>query len=203
MTFAEIQNVWKAAGNTPARDEINRQHEQLVATIRKQRRASLTGLTLVALVLAFQIGSFVQFARSGGAFDVTREWAVLLFLLLPVLVLAVVGRRYLAHLRRHENYTASIADSLRTSLDDVGSQLSRLRISMVGFTAGMVLLPLITAQLQEVGKQRPHEALSMTVAFGVIYVASMVGMYFKWRRLRSERERLKQLVDDLSGAGAA
>lgn len=203
MTFAEIENVWKSAGNTPARDEMHRHHEQLVATIRKQRRASLTGLVLVGLVLAFQIGSFVQFARSGGAFDVTREWAVLLFLVLPVIVLAIVARRYVVHLKRHENYTASIADSLRTSLDDVRSQLSRLRISMVGFTAGMILLPLITEQLQEVGKQRPHEALSMSIVFGVIYVASMAGMYLKWRRLRSERERLLRLVEDLDRSDLA
>jgi Na+/pantothenate symporter len=203
MTFADIETIWKSAGNAPKGDEMNRYHEQLVTTIRKQRRASLTGLVLVAVVLAFQIGSFVQFARGGGAFDLTREWAVLLFLLLPVLVLAIVARRYLVHLHRHENYTVSIADSLRTSLDDVRSQLSRLRISMVGFTAGMILLPLITAQLQEVGKQRPHEALSMIIAFGVIYVASMVGMYSKWRRLRSERERLQRIVEDLTGSGVA
>jgi hypothetical protein len=197
MTFADIENVWKSAGNTPARDEMKRHHEQLVATIKKQRRASLTGLVLVALALAFQIGSFVQFARSGGPFDVTREWAALLLLVLPVLVLAIVARRYVVHLHRHDNYTASIADALRTSVDDVRSQMSRLRISMVGFTAGMTLLPLITSQLQDVGKQRPHEALSMAIAFGVIYVVSMLGMYWKWRRLRSERERLQRLVEDI------
>jgi hypothetical protein len=203
MTFAEIENVWKSTGNSPARDEMARHHEQLVATIRKQRRASLTGLVLVGLVLAFQIGSFVQFARGGGAFDVTREWGVLLFLVLPVIVLAIVARRYLIHLNRHENYTASIADSLRTSLDEVRSQLSRLRISMVGFTAGMILLPLITEQLQDVGKQRPHEALSMSIAFGVIYFVSMAGMYLKWRRLRNERERLLRLVEDLERSESA
>jgi DMSO reductase anchor subunit len=74
---------------------------------------------------------------------------------------------------------------------------------MVGFTAGMILLPLITEQLQEVGKQRPHEALSMIIAFGVIYVASMAGMYWKWRRLRSERERLLRLVEDLDRSDLA
>ena len=202
MTFADIENVWKSPGNTPSRDETNRYHQQLVTTIRKRRRASLTGLVLVALVLAFQIGSFVQFARSGGAFDVSREWAALLFLLLPIVVLALVVRRHLAHLHRYESYTISIAESLRTSLDDVHSQLSRLRISMLGFTVGMMLLPLITDQLQQVGKQRPQEALSMTLVFGAIYVASMVGMFLKWRQLRRERERLLRLVEDLDQPAA-
>lgn len=203
MTFADIENVWKSAGNTPARDEMKRHHEQLIATIRTQRRASLTGLVLVALVLAFQIGSFVQFARSGGPFDVTREWAALLLFVLPVLVLAIVARRYVVHLHRHVSYTASIADALRTAADDVRSQLSRLLISMGGFTAGMILLPSITSQLQDVGKQRPHEALSMTIAFGVIYVVSMLGMYWKWRRLRTERERLQRLVEDIERPDSA
>lgn len=202
MTFAEIENLWKSAGNAPSRDQMNRYHEQLVTTIRKRRRTSLTGLVLVALVLAFQIGSFVQFARNGGAFDLTREWAALLFLLLPIVVLVFVVRRHRAHLQRFESYTSSIADSLRTCLDDVRSQLSKLRIAMLGFTAGMILLPLITDQLQQVGKQRPHEALSMTLVFVAIYVASMVGMFLKWRQLRRERERLLQLVEDLDRPAA-
>jgi hypothetical protein len=197
MTFAEIENVWKSAGNAPGRDEMNRYHEHFVATIRKRRRATLTGLVLVALVLAFQIGSFVQSARSEGAFNVTREWAALLFLLLSIAVLAIVARRHLAHLHRYDSYTASIGDSLRALLDEVRVQVSKLRIAMLGFTAGMLLLPLITDQLQEAGKQRPHEALSMTIAFGAIYVASMIGMYLKWRRLRSERTRLLQLLEEI------
>jgi hypothetical protein len=197
MTFADIEHVWKSARNAPGRDEMNRYHEQLVATIRKRRRTALTGLVLIALVLAFQIGSLVQFARSAGAFDVTREWAALLFLVLPIVVLAIVARSHRAHLHRYESYTSSIADSLRTLLDDVRSRLSKLRISMLGFTVGMILLPLITDQLQEVGKQRPHEALSMIIVFGVIYAASMIGMYLKWRQLLGERARLVQLVEEI------
>jgi predicted MFS family arabinose efflux permease len=197
MTFADLETVWKSTGNAPGRDQLQRYHEQLVLTIRKQRRASVVGLVLIGLVLALQVGAFVQFARGGGAFDVTREWSALLFLLLPVVVLAFVVRRYFVHLQRHESYTSSIADSLRTCLDDVRSQRSRLRMSMIGFTAGMLLLPLITAQLQEVGKQRPHEALSMALVFGVIYAVSMIGMALKWRKLRKERERLLQLIEDI------
>lgn len=199
MTLAEIEKVWHSDHNAPSREQMNEHHERFVATIRKRRRTALMDLAFLALVLALLFGSLLQFIGSGGAFDAKREWASLLFLTLPVLVLLLVARRYLDHVRRYENYTSSIAQSLRAFLDETRLQLWRLQVAMLGFTGGMLLLPVITAQLQDVGKQRPNESLSMIVLFGIAYVVSMAVMYMKWRRLRSELPRLTQLVAEIDG----
>ena len=58
----------------------------------------------------------------------------------------------------------------------------------------MVLVPLMTHQLQGVGKQRPQEAASMLVVFGVAYVAAMVWQVLKYRKLGPEGARLRGLV---------
>ena len=97
--------------------------------------------------------------RSGGAFDPQREWASVVFLLLPLGVAALFLRSFVAHRRRHPRYDPSIAAALRTAIDHNRVSRVRLRVSMVVTTLAMALLPVVTHQLQLVGKQRPRRLL--------------------------------------------
>jgi hypothetical protein len=147
------------------------------------------GLTL------FLAGGFVQYVRSGGAFDLTNEWASIVFLLLPVTVAALFLRGFIKHRQQHPRYDRSIVDGLRAMIDENRLARSRLRVSMIATTFAMAGLPLVTYQLQLVGKQRPHEAASMLAVFGLAYSIAMGWQVWKFRRkLIPERLRLEELL---------
>jgi hypothetical protein len=147
-----------------------------------------TGLTL------FLAGGFAQYVRSGGAFDFGSEWASIIFLLLPIGVAVAFLRGFIQHRRKHPRYDLSIAAALRALLDENRLSRLRLRLSMGVLTVAMALTPLMTHQLQLVGKQRPHEAASMLAIFAVAYVLAMILMIWKYRRrLLPENARLQEL----------
>ena len=102
---------------------------------------------------------------SGGAFDFSNEWSSLIFLLLPLGVAAVFLRGFLQHRRQHPRYDLSIVAALRAMIDENRLARLRLRVSMGVLTVAMALMPVMTHQLQLVGKQRPHEAASMLAVF--------------------------------------
>ena len=88
----------------------------------------------------------------------------------------------------------SIKDALRALLDQNRLSRARLRVSMAVLTFAMALVPVVTHQLQVVGKQRPHEAASMLVVFGVGYVIFMGAQVWIYRRkLLPENRRLQEL----------
>ena len=71
---------------------------------------------------------------------------------------------------------------------------ARLRVSMSVLTVAMALVPVVTYQLQLVGKQRPHEAASMLIVFAAAYGVSMAWQIWKYRRrLLPENARLQAL----------
>ena len=76
----------------------------------------------------------------------------------------------------------------------------RLRVSMFVLTLAMALLPVVTHQLQMVGKQRPHEAASMLAVFGVAYVLAMGWQVWRYRwQLLPQNTRLRELVASYAG----
>ena len=118
-----------------------------------------------------------------------------MFLLLPIGVAALFVRGFIRHRQEHPRYDLSIMDGLRALIDENRLARARLRVSMSVLTLAMALLPVITYQLQLVGKQRPHEAASMLVVFGAAYVVSMAGQLWKYRRrLLPENARLHELL---------
>ncbi|MFL5065219.1 MAG: hypothetical protein ACJ8ED_11260, partial [Xanthobacteraceae bacterium] len=132
---------------------------------------------------------------SGGAFDFGREWASLVFLLLPIGVAAAFQRGFIRHRQRHPRYDLSIRDALRASADQNRLSRTRLRVSMTVLTCAMALVPVVTHQLQLVGKQRPHEAASMLVVFAAGYVVFMGAQVWIYRRkLLPENARLQELL---------
>ena len=149
---------------------------------------------MVAALTIFLAGGFVQYVRSGGAFDLQREWGAIVFLLLPIGVAAMFVRGFIRHRREHPRYDLSILDGLRALIDENRLARARLRVSMSVLTVAMALVPVMTYQLQLVGKQRPHEAASMLVVFGVAYVVAMAWQLWKYRRkLLPENSRLQEL----------
>jgi len=195
MTFDDLVPVWRSARNQPDPVQLDRYRASIVSHLGKEYRQFLWHVGMVAAATLFLAGGFVQYVRSGGAFDFRQEWAAIIFLLLPIGVAAAFVRGFIRHRQEHPRYDLSILDALRALIDENRLSRTRLRLSMSVLTVAMALVPVVTYQLQLVGKQRPHEAASMLVVFGALYVASMIGQIWKYRRkLLPENARLQELL---------
>jgi len=197
MTLDDLLPAWRSPRNSPDPGQMEDYKAHLAARLGKEYRDFLWFVGMAAALTIFLAGGFVQYLRSGGAFDLQREWASLVFLLLPLGMAALFVRGFVAHRRRHPRYDLSIAAALRAAIDQNRLSRLRLRLSMVVTTLAMALLPLITHQLQAVGKQRPHEAASMLAVFGAGYVIAMgCHVWIYRRKLVPEQARLQALLEN-------
>lgn len=195
MTLEDLLPAWRSSSNNPDSAQMEEYKAQVVARLGKEYRDFLWFMGMAVGMTLFLAGGFVEYLRSGGAFDWQREWASIVFLLLPLGLAGLFVRGFVAHRRRHPRYDLSIADALRAAIDQNRLSRLRLRVSMGVTTTAMLLLPLVTQQLQLVGKQRPHEATSMLVVFGAGYVIAMGCHAWIYRRkLLPERARLEGLL---------
>jgi len=195
MTFDDLVPAWNTSRNAPDPAQLERYKAGIAAHLRKEYRGFMFHIGMVAALTLFLAGGFVQYVRSGGAFDFAKEWASLVFLLLPLGVAAWFVRGFVRHRQEHPRYDLSIQGGLRALLDENRLSRARLRLSMGVLTAAMALVPVVTYQLQLVGKQRPHEEVSMLVVFGAAYVVSMAWQLWKYRRrLLPENARLEALL---------
>lgn len=194
MTFDDLVPAWTSASNAPDPAQLDRYKASVVRRLEGDHRAFLWHMGMATGSTLFLAGGFVQYLRSGGAFDFGNEWASIVFLLLPFGIAVAFLRGFIRHRRRHPRYDLSIVAALRALLDE--NRLARLRlcVSMGVLTVAMALTPLMTHQLELVGKQRPHEAASMLAVFAAAYVLAMAVMIWKYRRrLLPENARLREL----------
>jgi hypothetical protein len=194
MTFDDLVPAWNSASNAPDPAQLDRYKTSVVRRLDKDHRDFLWHVGMAGALTIFLAGGFVQYLRSGGAFELQNEWASIVFLLLPIGVAAVFLRGYIQHRRQHPRYDLSIAAALRAMLDENRLSRLRLRVSMSVLTLAMALTPVVTHQLQLVGKQRPHEAASMLAVFGLAYLVAMAWQIWKYRwKLVPENTRLQDL----------
>ncbi|HEU5137529.1 MAG TPA: hypothetical protein VFU13_20465 [Steroidobacteraceae bacterium] len=195
MTFDELVPVWRSSRNQPDPAQVEQYKAGIASHLGREYREFLWHVGLTTALTIFLAGGFVQYVRSGGAFDWQLEWAAIVFLLLPIGVAALFVRGFIRHRRQHPRYDLSIRDGLRALIDENRLARARLRVSMTVLTVAMALVPVVTYQLQLVGKQRPHEAASMLAVFGAAYVVSMAWQVWKYRRkLLPESARLRELL---------
>jgi hypothetical protein len=194
MTFDDLIPLWHSSRNTPDPAQLERYKADIARHLGKEYREFLWHIGATSALTIYLAGGFVEYVRSGGAFDLQREWASIVFLLLPICVALAFVRGFVRHRRQHPRYDSSIVDGLRASIDQNRLSRTRLRVSMAVLTGAIALVPLVTHQLQLVGKQRPHEAASMLVVFGVAYAAAMVLLIWKYRGLAGVGARLRDLL---------
>ena len=194
MTFDDLAPAWTSSSNAPDPAQLDRYKTSIVKRLSEDHRDFLWHVGMASGLTLFLAGGFVQYLRDGGAFDFRNEWASLVFLLLPIGVAAVFLRGFIQHRRRHPRYDLSIVAALRAMIDENRLARLRLQVSMSVLTVAMALVPLVTHQLQLAGKQRPHEAASMLLVFGLAYVAAMGWQIWRYRwKLVPESSRLKEL----------
>jgi O-antigen/teichoic acid export membrane protein len=196
MNVEDLSAVWQSPRNVPDPSVIEAHRSELAQRLGKEYRDFVWHISMAVGLTLFLAGGFVQYLRSGGAFDWGQEWGSVVFLLLPVGLAMLFVRGFVRHRQRHPRYDVSILQALKAALDANRLSRWRLRVSMTVTTLAMAMVPLITHQLQLVGKQRPHEAMSMLAVFGVGYLIAMVCQVWTYRgKLAAERARLSELLE--------
>lgn len=199
MNFAEIENAWRSPHNRPDAAEMEKQKMQFVAELRRRRRAALGLLGITFIPLAYLTAKVVlHMVRpdpSLDAVDLTREWGIVPFFLLPWigwLALAWWQRR---HWIRHRDYARSVSASVAALLDENRAQ--RRRAKLVGglLAASVLVLPLVVHQLRAVGKAG-DEILLPAFAIYPAYVLGMIGwlVYHDRRKLAPAQRELEALL---------
>ena len=97
MTFEDLVPAWRSSHNSPDPAQLEHYKANIVSHLGKEYRAFLWHVGFTAAVTIFLAGGFVQYVRSGGAFDFQREWAAIVFLLLPIGVAAAFLRGFIRH----------------------------------------------------------------------------------------------------------
>lgn len=195
MTFDDLQSAWNSPHNRPSPDELARQKQQLQQRLRRQHRGFVV---VTGLASCWLLGAAVMFGRhvaTGGAFDGSREWGALFALALPLLALALLWRRFLAHRAAHAIGDRSIRASVAALLDE--NRLARFRTRVIAALNGLMLLviPVVVFQLRAVGKAGNEILVPAFVLFPALMLAVLVGMAFHYRRkLLPEKAELEALL---------
>lgn len=198
MSTDDLNRAWKSPANRPSPEASAREREEFVQRLQREHRSfRFQVIRAFSLLVVITVGLGV-FVANGGAFDVRREWAVLLLLALPWVAAILFVRRHLRHRRAHPDYEQSVAHSVRALLDANRAAQLRSRILVGLFALTVPVLAGCIWQLQQVGKSRPHEAASLATFMAVVMVLSSLGVYWRSRRLRPEEKRLSELAADFA-----
>jgi hypothetical protein len=195
MTYDDLQAAWNSPHNRPSPDELDRQKQQLQQRLRRQHRGFVV---LTGLASCWLLGTAAMFTRhiaTGGAFDGSREWGALVVFILPLLALAQLWRRFLAHRAAHATCDRSIRSSVAALLDE--NRLARFRTRLIAALNGLMLLviPVVVFQLRAVGKAGDEILVPAFVLFPALMIAVLGGMLFHYRRtLLPEKAELETLL---------
>lgn len=203
MNFETLQAAWQSRANAPSADASAAMLRDAAAAL-KQRRAELNGLIAFAgVMLAIPLALVGLDALTGqvDAIDLSREWALVPFALVPFVVLFLVARR------QQENLQASTDGTLlsvfRALLKE--NAAARWRTYLIGGAIVLFapLLAVMLGQMGETGKMTPQNIEQAGIVMGVALVLSlavMVARYF-WR-LVPERRRLEALIAQYETLGS-
>jgi hypothetical protein len=197
MSYDEMKDLWKSPANRPTPSETEQHRETLVRSLRREHRGFCMRLGIAMAMLLVPVVRLAWFIVEGGAFALTREWAVLLLLLIPWVGALMFIRRHLQHRRAHAGFEQSVSRAVRALLDANHAAQQRGRVIQGLLALSAPVMALCIWQLQVVGKARPHEAASLATVMAIIIAASFGGIYWEIRRLRPEERRLAALVSEL------
>lgn len=200
--FALLEAAWRSSANNPSRAASDYLMRDLTATLQR-RRNSIRG-TLVAggvMLSLLALRAAYDFMRGGAQpIDFSRESAVALLLLIPIVMLGIILQRYRTHARRYTDVRA-LPEAFRALLDD--NAFARQRIQLVA-AAYVVLIPIAAwaiRQLGEVDKMAPAHQQQMGIVFAIGLSLGAAYMAFKYfARLLPERRRLEALIQQYDAA---
>jgi len=193
MDYEALRNAWRTPGNTPNAVASAYLINDVQATL-SRRRAHLRRLLVFAgVMLTIPLGLMAVDIVTGqsDAIDLTREWGLIPFALIPFAALILIARRG-AH---RDTPTGTLLDGFRALRAD--NAAARMRIFIIGGSM-LVFAPLLVVllnQLVAVGKMAPHEMQSAALVLGGALALSALWMAIKYAtQLTLERRHLDALI---------
>jgi len=184
MDLGDLTRVWRSPHNQPSAAQLEEDKMKFTADLRRRHQGFVAFMACVLAALALTTGTILFHLIWPGpatdSVDLTREWAVIPFFVLPWIAWIYFVVQYRRHRDRHPDCDASIRASLQALLDE--NRLTRRRHVVIAcLQAGfLVILPLIIGQLKAVGKAG-SEIDVMFVLVPVIFGAIMLGMLWNDR----------------------
>lgn len=193
MDYEALRNAWRSNANTPNSAASSYLLSEAQNTLTQRSRDLRRMLAFAAVMLAIPLALMGVDLLTGqvDAIDLTREWGLIPFALIPFAALILIARRAAPAAPP----AATLLDAFRALRAD--NAAARLRIFIIG-GAMLVFAPLLYVllnQLVATGKMAPHEMQSAGLVLGGALAAGALWMAVKFlTRLSPEKRSLDALV---------
>lgn len=201
MNYDDLETAWRSPRNSADGSALAAAQARLFAELDRRRRGTRVFLALVlgslVVVTARAALAFSRPAGDGAGLEFARDWASLLFLVVPWLGFGLLARRMLRHERAHSPAVPSVRDALRALLDENAMARGRLKVLALLHGATLLLLPLVVWQLRTAGKAGDEILHPAFVGWPLVAGAILVAMFWHDRRHLLPRQRqLEDLLRD-------
>jgi len=193
MDYEALRNAWRSNANAPNAAAsaylLGEAQNTLVQRSRNTRR--MLAFAAVMLTIPLALMGLDMLTGQVDAIDLTREWGLIPFALIPFAALIVIASR-----------AAPIAPSTATLLDAfralrTDNTAARLRVYIIGGSM-LVFAPLLyvlLGQLVATGKMAPHEMQSAGLVLGGALAVGALWMVIRLvTKLRPEQRHLDALI---------
>lgn len=194
MDYEALRNAWRSNANAPDAAAsaylLGEAQNTLVHRSRTTRR--MLAFAAVMLTIPLALMGLDMLTGQVDAIDLTREWGLIPFALIPFAALIVIARRASPAART----TATLLGAFHALRAD--NKAAQLRIFIIG-GAMLVFAPLLyvlLGQLVATGKMAPHEMRSAGLVLGGALALGALWMVIKLvTKLRPEQRHLDALID--------
>ncbi|MBC7767948.1 MAG: hypothetical protein H7124_04115 [Phycisphaerales bacterium] len=193
MDYEALQNAWRVSGKSPNSAASLYLLSEAQSTLQRRRRhlRGLLAFAGVMLTIPLALMGVDIFTGQSDAIDLSREWGLIPFALIPFAALILIARRAAPSFAP----TANLLEAFRALRAD--NAAARLRIVIIG-GAMLVFAPLLYVllnQLVATGKMAPHEMQSAAFVLGGSLALGAVWMAIKYiAQLTPERRHLDALI---------
>ena len=193
MDYESLRNAWASNANNPsaaASAYIVAEAQAKLANRRTQLRRMLV-FAGVMLTIPLALMGVDLLTGQVDAIDLTREWGLIPFALIPFAALIIIAQRAAPQ----DGPTGTLLETFRALKAD--NNAARLRIFIIGgaMLAFAPLLFVLLNQLVATGKMAPHEMQSAALVLGGALACGAVWMIVKYvAQLAPERRHLDALI---------
>jgi hypothetical protein len=193
MDYESLRSAWASNANNPsaaASAYIVAEAQAKLASRRTQLRRMLV-FAGVMLTIPLALMGLDMLTGQVDAIDLTREWGLIPFALIPFIALILIAQRATPQ----GGPTGTLLETFRALRAD--NNAARLRIFIIG-GAQLAFAPLLFVllnQLVATGKMAPHEMQSAAIVLGGALACGAIWMIVKYlAQLAPERRHLDALI---------
>lgn len=193
MNYEALQAAWASSGNNPSAAASAYVMAEAQATLSRRASHLRRMLVFAGVMLTIPLGLMLVDMLTGqvDAIDLSREWGLIPFALIPFVALFVIARRAAPKAPP----SGTLLDTFRALRAD--NAAARLRIFIIGGSM-LIFAPLLLVLLNQIvatGKMAPHEMQSAAIVLGGALALSAGWMIVKYiTQLAPERRHLDALI---------